>query len=96
MTQASRFIYAVSFILLAVGFVMSFWPLSIAGVLLAAFSGRIIFAVFVAFLLDVAWGAPTGLAHFLYFPVTIVAVLAMLIRVISSRFLLSRDIPERI
>lgn len=96
MTQSSRFIYAVSFILVALGFLMPLWPLSIAGILLAAFSGRIIFAVLVAFVLDIAWGAPTGLAQYLYFPVTLVALVSIAVRLLSSRFLLQRGSPEHL
>ncbi len=75
---------------------MPLWPLSIAGILLAALSGRIFFAVFAALILDIAWGAPTGLAQYLYFPVTLVALLSAALRLLSSRFLLQRGSPERV
>lgn len=74
-SQASRWIYAVSFALIGTGFLLPLWPLSLAGVALAALSGRWIFGLLMALLLDVAWGAPMGLAQYLYFPFTIAALL---------------------
>lgn len=94
--MSERLIYATSFILVALGFVLPLWPLSLGGILLATFSGRYIFGVAVALLLDVAWGAPTGLAQYLFFPMTALAFVSIVLRVFASRYLLSKDIPEHL
>lgn len=96
MTQASRYIYAVSFALAAVGFLMQLWPISVVGVLLAAFSGRWLFAVIAALLIDLAWGTPTGIWQVLYFPLTAIALLGALLRIFGEKYLLHRDLPDRL
>ncbi len=65
MTQNTRWIYAVSFALAAAGFLMPLWPLSVLGLLLAALSGRWLFAIAMGLLLDIGWGPPGGLLHYI-------------------------------
>jgi hypothetical protein len=96
MTPNSRWIYAVSFALGATGFLLPLWPLSVLGVLLCALSGRFIFALFMGLLLDLAWGAPTGTARFLFFPFFAVALVAALGRYFGGRFLFDRRPQERL
>lgn len=96
MTPESRWIYAVTFLLASAGFLVPFWPLSAIGILLCALSGRFVFAVFIALLIDIAQGAPTGLLSYVLFPHTVLALLAALARLYGARFFLDRNLPEKI
>lgn len=93
MNNASRWIYAVTFILTALGFLLPFWPLSLLGVALAALSGRWIFATIMALLVDIAWGRPTGLWALLFFPLTFCTLLLVVGRAFGERYLLDRKPP---
>ncbi len=75
---------------------MPLWPLSVVGVVLAALSGRWIFAVIVGLMLDLAWGAPTGMYRYLFFPFTIVALVGFIVRYWGSRYFLDKNPQERI
>ncbi len=75
-----------AFVLAALGFLFGFWPLSIAGVLLAAFAGRFVVAILLGLLLDVAYGTPLGRLHFLLFPFTSLALLGIIARHIKLRY----------
>ncbi|OGC86068.1 hypothetical protein A3D70_00875 [Candidatus Adlerbacteria bacterium RIFCSPHIGHO2_02_FULL_54_18] len=94
MTASSRWIYAVTFLLAAAGFLLPFWPLTVVGIVLCALSGRWLFAVAVALLFDVAWGAPTGAGHFLLFPFTALALVAGLARLIGGHYFLDKSPQE--
>ena len=94
MSQSSRWIYAVTFLLAATGFLLPFWPLSVLGILLCALSGRWLFAVAVGLLFDIALGAPTGTAHLLYFPYTALALVAALARIIGGSYFLDKTPQE--
>lgn len=96
MSQNSRWIYAVTFLLASAGFLVPFWPLSVAGVALAALSGRWIFGVSTGLLLDLAWGAPVGTYHYFFFPFTIVALLGFVARYWGSYYFLDRNRQEKI
>ena len=96
MSKSSRWIYAVTFLLAAGGFLIPFWPLSVLGVLLAALSGRWIFAVIVGLLLDIAWGAPTSTLRYLLFPFTVVALLGVALRQWGGYYFLDRNPQERL
>ena len=96
MTQSSRWIYAITFLLAAAGVLLPFWPLSVVGILIAALSGRWIFAVLVALLVDLAWGAPTGTLHFLYFPFTLLALAAAAARMWGGRYFLDKHPQEKL
>jgi hypothetical protein len=57
-----------TFLLVSGGFVIGYWEFSLAGVVIAG-AWRGTFAVIcMALLLDLAYGAPFGLMHYLYFP----------------------------
>jgi hypothetical protein len=96
MTPASRWIYAVTFILASSGFLVPFWPLALFGVALCALSGRYFFALFLGLLLDLAWGVPTGLLHYLYFPFAILALVCALARLWANRWLFNRQPQDTI
>lgn len=90
MTLASRYIYALSFAIAAIGFLMPLWPLCILGILIAALSGRYFFAMLVAILLDLGFGPPVGLLHYLYMPFTILAAIAALVRYFGGSYFLDK------
>lgn len=96
MSKSSRWIFAVSFLFGAAGFLLPFWPLSVVGVLLAALTGRSIFAVIMGILLDIALGAPTSTAKFLLFPFTIVALLGVIAQYWGSYYFLDKSPQERL
>lgn len=79
-TSRATWILALSFALAAAGFLLPFWPLSLFGVAIAALLGHWIFAVLIGLLLDIAYGTPLGTLHYIYFPFTIFALIAAVIR----------------
>lgn len=83
---ATRWIWAVSFICAAAGFLLPWWPLSVVGILLAAFAGRYFFAIALGLLLDVAYGAPVGRWHVLYFPFALLGIAAAAVRYWGVRY----------
>lgn len=96
MTQSSRYIYALSFAIAAIGFLLPFWPLCVIGVLIAALSGRYVFAVIMALLLDVGSGMSTGLWRYVYVPFTMLAVIASLARAYGSAYFLDKTPLDRL
>ena len=79
-------IVATSFVLAALGFLLSFWPLSVAGILLAALMGRWVTAILLGLLKDIAYGTPVGVLHFLFFPFTLLALLGIVARQLKLRY----------
>jgi hypothetical protein len=77
---------AAAFVLVALGFLVGFWPLSVAGILLAALMGRWAAAVLLGLLLDIAYGTPVGRLHFLYLPFTLLALLGVLARQLKLHY----------
>lgn len=96
MTLASRYIYALSFAIASIGFLLPFWPLCVLGVLIAALSGRYVFAVIMALLLDVGSGMSTGLWRYVYVPFTILAVIASLVRAYGGAYFLDKTPLDRL
>ncbi|MBI2004772.1 hypothetical protein HYS79_01255 [Patescibacteria group bacterium] len=90
MMNKTRLLLAASFLLAALGFLLPLWPLSALGILLAGLSGRYLFAIAMGLLFDIAYGAPMGAPHFVWFPFTIIALAAMLGRALAKRYLLGR------
>ncbi|HUD02519.1 MAG TPA: hypothetical protein VMR46_00660 [Candidatus Paceibacterota bacterium] len=80
-------ISAGSFALAAAGFLLPFWPLSVLGIALAAFTGRWMLAIVFGLLLDIAYGAPVGRWQVLYIPFTLTALVCVLGRAIASRYM---------
>ncbi len=77
----NRTVILVSFLTTATGFLAGFWPLAVFGVLLATVSGHWVTAILLGFLLDLAYGAP-GWLHYIYFPLTALAVVGSVLRVV--------------
>lgn len=94
MKISTRWIMAASFILSAIGFLMPFWPLSAVGVLLAALTGRIFFALFLGLLLDLAYGPPPGYFRILFFPFALLALIGSLFYALAGRYLFSKKLQE--
>jgi hypothetical protein len=90
MTPASRYIYALSFVIAAVGFLLPFWPLCIVGVLIAALSGRYFFGIAMALLLDIGSGTPVGVLQYVVLPFTILAIVAALVRAYGAAYFLDK------
>lgn len=90
------FLISISFMLVASGFFFEWWPVSVAGILLAALGGRPVASILLALLIDVAYGAPTAWFHFLYFPFTVLALLCILARALGARYLLKKSPQERL
>ncbi len=88
--------YLVSLALLTAGFLLSWWPLYAAGVLAAALWGRWIFALCIALVLDIAWGAPAGALAVIAMPATLACALVSLVRAVAARYMSSRALPERL
>ena len=80
-------ISAGSFALAAAGFLLPFWPLSVLGIALAAFTGRWMLAIVLGLLLDIAYGAPVGRWQMLYIPFTLAALVCTFLRYIASRYM---------
>ena len=76
--------------LTAGGFIFGFWPCEVLGVLVAVFAGSGVAAVALGLLVDLAHGTPTGLLHYLYFPFSLLAILAIAARYIGTRFFFER------
>ncbi len=74
----------------ALGVLVPFWPLLILSILLLASGGRLILALAFGILLDIAFGVPTGMFAPLYFPFTVVALLAALGMRLGARFMIDR------
>ncbi len=96
MNNNKKIVYAACFLLTASGFLLSWWPLAIAGVIIAALLGSYIFALFVGLLLDLAYGAPLGLMHYLFFPCTLTAALSIAARVVGMRYLFQKAPQEHV
>ena len=90
MMNNTRFLLAICFLLAALGFLLPLLPLSALGILIAGLSGRYLFAIAIGLLFDIAYGAPMGALHFVWFPFTLVALVAMLGSELAKRYLLGR------
>lgn len=91
MSRSSQLVYALSFVIAASGFLLPLWPLCIVGILIAALSGRWVFAILTGLLIDLAWGAPQGALHYVYMPFMLVAVGAALARYFFAGYFLDRS-----
>lgn len=85
----NRTVIMLSFLATATGFLAGFWPLAVFGVALATISGHWITAILLGFLLDLAYGAP-GLLHYIYFPITLSAVVGTVLRIVIAGKLRTR------
>src|SRR3989344_5023223 len=84
------------FLLAAAGFLLPFWPLSAFAIVLAGLLRWSVFAFALGLLLDIAWGAPTGVLEVLMFPFTLLAFCSILARIFASRYLLRKSLPEKL
>lgn len=84
--SASRWMLALACATAAAGFLLPLWPLGLVGVAIAVLSGSTFSPVFIALLLDIAYGTPVGSLHALYFPFTIFALACIAARYVSSAY----------
>jgi hypothetical protein len=94
MKNPRRWILAVFIALTALGFVLPFWPLSALGLILLSLWGRWLVALLLGLLIDVAWGAPVGALHFIYFPFAALALVVALARLYGARYFIDRTPSE--
>jgi len=73
-------------LLLIAGFVFSFWPLGLLGLLLAAAVGQYGFAIVIGLLMDIGYGAPIGQWHFLYVPFTLLSFILCVLHYLLSAY----------
>jgi hypothetical protein len=52
--------------------------------------------VLLGLLLDIAYGPPVGFLHYLFFPFTVAALVAIVVRILAERFMLTRSTQERL
>jgi len=91
MKQNTIWIVTTSFLVAAAGFLLPFWPLTVVGIALCAFSGRWPYAIAIGLLLDVGYGAPVGPYHALYVPFTLCALVCTAVRLLGARYMLGRS-----
>lgn len=96
MSNAGWLVYTISLMLVVAGFLVPLWPLCMAGVLLAALTGRPFFAVALSLSLDLLWGVPTGILEYLYFPFTLLVLLGVAGRMFSGRYFLHKRSPDSV
>lgn len=94
MNRSSRLIYALVFAIAGAGFLLPLWPLCVLGILIASLSGRWLFGAVIGLLIDIAWGPPVGVLHYLYFPFTLLAVVSGLLYIVLSGYFLDRTPPD--
>lgn len=77
-------------------FVLQWWPLALAGVLIAALSGQGPFAVCFGFILDVAYGAPPGMLQYTLFPFTLCALIGWAVHHVAKQYLFDSSLQNRL
>jgi hypothetical protein len=92
MNSSTTWIVSTSFLIAAAGFLLPFWPLTVAGIALCALSGRIFFAVAIGMLLDVGYGAPVGPYQALYAPFTLCALVFSALRMFGGQYMRKRGV----
>ncbi len=90
MNRINIFVFVFALLCMALGLLCSFWPLVPVGVALLVLYGNTTLGVTSALFFDIIYGAPVGLLSFLYFPFLLFAVLCVLLRGLSLRFMLPR------
>ena len=88
--KQKKWVFILAFLLASGGFIIPFWPLEVLGILAAAFGGLGVVAIGLGLLLDLAYGMPTGFLHYLFFPFTLLAILALAGRYFGLRVLFER------
>jgi len=69
------------------GFVFSWWPLAVLGVIIAALYGKWSLALTLGLLLDLLYGAPLGMTHWLLFPFTLLVLMSLAVRAFLVSYL---------
>lgn len=88
METLTRWPLWVALILALFGVLVPYWPLSIAGILIAALGGEWAAAIALGIFFDVLYGRPPGgWLHVISFPLTALAVAVSLARRFAARYL---------
>jgi hypothetical protein len=74
--------------LAVLGGVVGFWPIQILALLVLAFGKAPISALGLGIFLDIVYGAPLGLFHYVYFPFTIASGIALIAERFSSEYIM--------
>ncbi len=91
MSRSTQLVYALSFVVAACGLFVPMWPLCVIGILIAALSGRWVFAILTGLLIDLAWGAPQGMFAVVYVPFALVGVAGSLAWYFFAGYFLDRS-----
>jgi hypothetical protein len=67
------------------GILFGWWLLAYAGVLLAAVCGRFVLALLLAMVLDLMYGAPTGMFQYIAFPFVVFTLIVVLVQAFLVR-----------
>jgi fatty-acid desaturase len=95
-SRQKQWLMMVTFLLVSGGFIIGYWEISVVGIICAAFGGAPIAAIFFGLLLDLAYGAPSGLEHYLFFPFGLLALLCSIVRWFGIRYMLEHRAQERL
>lgn len=86
--------YIAAAVAIIFGMLFSWWPLTALAILILILGDRIVEGVGLALVLDIAFGAPPGPLHILYFPFTFGALLLALSMRLSGYVLFDRRSQE--
>jgi|GEM_PF-5558404 len=91
--KKNRFIFWLAFAgVVAAPFV--YWPLGVIGIVLAAASEYWTLSILGGVILDVLYGVPPANFHSVFFPLTLFAIVAIVIRIASEKYVLKRGREE--
>lgn len=82
--------------IMGAAFLFGWWPLALAGVLIGALSGQGVLAVCFGFMLDIAYGPPPGLVHYLEFPFALCALAGWIVHYIAKQYLFDSSLQDRL
>ncbi len=86
MKTISKIGIVVAILCVALGFLLSFWQLSLLGILCMILVRQWVLAILIGIFLDVLFGVPTGQLRVLSFPFTILAVAGIGIQIFINRY----------
>ena len=91
MHKIDTLVYLGSFAVAAAGLLVGFWPLCVLGIAIAVLYGHEFFGIGMALIFDLIFGAPTGVLHYVHFPLVVFSLICFIIRSVALRYVLERD-----